>query len=75
MVEYSSCWVARRISYRRYSYYSLRCTSSRRLENSYLFNRYSCHRLLVMLLNARFPVNERVSSGTPYKEMLAEFGH
>ena len=29
---------------------------------------------LVMLLNAKFPVNERVSSGTSYKEMLAEFG-
>ena len=29
---------------------------------------------LVMLLKARFPVNERVSSGTTYKEMLAEFG-
>ena len=27
-----------------------------------------------MLLKARFPVNERVSSGTTYKEMLAEFG-
>jgi len=30
---------------------------------------------LVMLFNARFPVNERVSSGTSYKEMLAEFGY
>ena len=30
---------------------------------------------LVMLMNARFPVNERVESGTSYKEMLAEFGH
>ncbi|MBT3668454.1 MAG: MFS transporter [Opitutae bacterium] len=29
---------------------------------------------LVMLLKAQFPVNERVSSGTSYKEMLAEFG-
>lgn len=29
---------------------------------------------LAMLVNARFPVNERVSSGTSYKEMLAEFG-
>jgi MFS family permease len=29
---------------------------------------------LVMLFKARFPVNERVSSGTTYKEMLAEFG-
>ena len=29
---------------------------------------------LVMLLKAKFPVNERVSSGTSYKEMLAEFG-
>ncbi|NDH00119.1 MAG: MFS transporter, partial [Opitutae bacterium] len=29
---------------------------------------------LVMLLKAEFPVNERVSSGTSYKEMLAEFG-
>jgi MFS family permease len=29
---------------------------------------------LFMLLKARFPVNERVSSGTSYKEMLAEFG-
>jgi len=27
-----------------------------------------------MLLKAEFPVNERVSSGTSYKEMLAEFG-
>ena len=30
---------------------------------------------LVMLMNARFPVNERVESGTSYKEMLAEFGY
>lgn len=29
---------------------------------------------LAMLVKARFPVNERVSSGTSYKEMLAEFG-
>jgi MFS family permease len=29
---------------------------------------------LVMLMKARFPVNERVESGTSYKEMLAEFG-
>ena len=29
---------------------------------------------LVMLMKAEFPVNERVSSGTSYKEMLAEFG-
>ena len=29
---------------------------------------------LVMLFKARFPVNERVSSGTTYQEMLAEFG-
>ena len=29
---------------------------------------------LLMLLPAKFPVNERVSSGATYKEMLAEFG-
>lgn len=29
---------------------------------------------LVMLAKARFPVNERVASGTSYREMLAEFG-
>ena len=29
---------------------------------------------LAMLLKAKFPVNERVESGTSYKEMLAEFG-
>ncbi|MFN4872331.1 MAG: MFS transporter [Akkermansiaceae bacterium] len=29
---------------------------------------------LVMLLKAKFPVNERVASGTSYREMLAEFG-
>lgn len=29
---------------------------------------------LVMLIKAEFPVNERVASGTTYKEMLAEFG-
>ena len=29
---------------------------------------------LVMLILARFPVNERVASGTSYREMLAEFG-
>ncbi len=29
---------------------------------------------LVMLIKAKFPVNERVASGTSYKEMLAEFG-
>ncbi len=29
---------------------------------------------LLMLIKARFPVDERVSSGTTYKEMLAEFG-
>jgi NADH:ubiquinone oxidoreductase subunit 6 (subunit J) len=29
---------------------------------------------LVMLLKVKFPVNERVESGTSYKEMLAEFG-
>ena len=29
---------------------------------------------LIMLVKAEFPVNERVSSGTSYKEMLAEFG-
>ncbi len=29
---------------------------------------------LVMLIKANFPVNERVASGTSYKEMLAEFG-
>jgi MFS family permease len=30
---------------------------------------------LLMLFKAEFPVNERVSSGTSYKEMLAEFGY
>jgi MFS family permease len=29
---------------------------------------------LVMLIKANFPVNERVASGTSYKEMLSEFG-
>ncbi len=29
---------------------------------------------LVMLIKATFPVNERVASGTTYREMLAEFG-
>ena len=29
---------------------------------------------LVMLIKCEFPVNERVESGTSYKEMLAEFG-
>lgn len=29
---------------------------------------------LVMLIKAQFPVNERVASGTTYREMLAEFG-
>ena len=29
---------------------------------------------LIMLIKAKFPVNERVASGTSYKEMLAEFG-
>ena len=29
---------------------------------------------LFMLIKANFPVNERVASGTSYKEMLAEFG-
>ena len=29
---------------------------------------------LVMLFKAEFPVNERVSAGTSFKEMLAEFG-
>ncbi len=29
---------------------------------------------LVMLAKAKFPVNERVASGTTYREMLAEFG-
>ncbi|MDG1889772.1 MAG: MFS transporter [Verrucomicrobiota bacterium] len=29
---------------------------------------------LIMLIKANFPVNERVASGTSYKEMLAEFG-
>jgi MFS family permease len=29
---------------------------------------------LVMLIGAKFPVSERVSSGATYKEMLAEFG-
>lgn len=29
---------------------------------------------LIMLLKAKFPVNERVASGTSYREMLAEFG-
>ena len=29
---------------------------------------------LVMLLGAKFPVNERVASGATYKDMLAEFG-
>lgn len=29
---------------------------------------------LVMLFKAQFPVNERVASGTSYREMLAEFG-
>ena len=28
----------------------------------------------VMLIRARFPLNERVASGTSYREMLAEFG-
>jgi MFS family permease len=30
---------------------------------------------LLMLLKAEFPVNERVSAGTSFKEMLGEFGH
>ncbi|MFK7769331.1 MAG: sugar MFS transporter [Mariniblastus sp.] len=29
---------------------------------------------LMMLIGAKFPINERVSSGATYKEMLAEFG-
>lgn len=29
---------------------------------------------LIMLLKVKFPINERVASGTSYKEMLAEFG-
>lgn len=29
---------------------------------------------LVMLIKARFPVNERVAAGASYREMLAEFG-
>jgi len=29
---------------------------------------------LVMLIKVRFPLNERVESGTSYREMLAEFG-
>ncbi len=29
---------------------------------------------LIMLARAQFPVNERVASGTSYREMLAEFG-
>ena len=29
---------------------------------------------LLMLIGAKFPVNERVSAGATYKEMLAEFG-
>ena len=29
---------------------------------------------LVMLIGAKFPLNERVASGATYKEMLAEFG-
>lgn len=29
---------------------------------------------LIMLLKAKFPINERVASGTSYKEMLSEFG-
>lgn len=29
---------------------------------------------LLLLLRAKFPVNERVASGTSYREMLAEFG-
>ena len=29
---------------------------------------------LIMLVKARFPVNERVASGVTYREMLAEFG-
>ena len=29
---------------------------------------------LIMLIGAKFPVSERVSSGATYKEMLAEFG-
>jgi MFS family permease len=29
---------------------------------------------LIMLVRARFPVNERVASGVSYREMLAEFG-
>lgn len=29
---------------------------------------------LIMLIRAKFPVNERVASGTSYREMLAEFG-
>jgi MFS family permease len=29
---------------------------------------------LLMLIKAQFPVNERVASGTSYREMLAEFG-
>lgn len=29
---------------------------------------------LLMLIGAKFPVNERVSSGATYKEMLSEFG-
>ena len=28
----------------------------------------------IMLINAEYPVNERLASGTSYKEMLAEFG-
>ena len=29
---------------------------------------------LIMLIKAKFPVNERVAAGTSYKEMLGEFG-
>ena len=29
---------------------------------------------LIMLIKAKFPINERVAAGTSYREMLAEFG-
>ena len=45
VAQYPPCWMAGWFGYRWYLNHSPRCTSCRRLENSYLLNRYPCGHL------------------------------
>ena len=74
MVKYPSCWLARRFGFRGILTIVLGAQAAEDWRILVYVIAIPAVVYLIMLLKAEFPVNERVESGTSYKEMLAEFG-